>query len=98
MRIDIDSNYSIESDSNSCFTLIQKSVITGEYGGRGKRPNPESIGQTRETAIAHFGNLRQALEGYSRYSVANDHAVNDISGIISKLSQIDETIRRVVVS
>jgi hypothetical protein len=94
MRLDLDDRFSIEGDGNSCFTLVQKSVITGEYAGRGKRPNPESIGQTRETAVGHFGNLRHALEGYSKYAVAMDHATMDISGIVAKLDQIDQTIQR----
>lgn len=92
MRINIDDQFFIEGDGNSCFTLYQISIITGE-AARGKRPNPENIGKTRETPVAYYGNLRQALEGYSRYCVAMSIGTVDCNSILNKLDEINNTIK-----
>lgn len=92
-RIVLDSDYEIDFDGERCYTLIRKTIITGE--GRGAHlVKKENIGKVRESDCGYYGKLIQALGAYVNLVPAK---ATDIAGVISAIKSAESTISKIKV-
>lgn len=92
-RIVLDADYEIDFDGERCYTLIRKSVITGE--GRGAHlVKKENIGKVREIDCGYYGNLGQVLGAYANLAPGK---ASDLKGIMDSLKNIETIIKGIKV-
>ncbi|MFA6132404.1 MAG: hypothetical protein WC869_00155 [Phycisphaerae bacterium] len=97
MRLQIDPNWAIDWDGQ-CLTLIHFTVITGEGKGA-KKTKAENIGKMRENLLGYYGsNLKQVLMAYVTKSVLEGDGTVDVAGLLYKLDQIEDTIKKLNLS
>lgn len=92
-RIVLDADYEIDFDGERCYTLIRKSIITGE--GRGSHlVKKENIGKVRESDCGYFGNITQVLGAYVNLVPAK---ATDIAGVIAAIKSAEVAISKIKV-
>lgn len=97
MRLQLDPSWAIDWDGQ-CYTLIHFTVITGEGKGA-KKTKAENIGKLRENLCGYYGsNLRQVIGAYVSKAALEGDGTADISKLIDKLDQLDETIKNLKVA
>lgn len=93
MRLQITPTWAIDWDGQ-CLTLIHLTVITGEGKGA-KKTKAENIGKLRENLIGYYGtNLKQVLMAYVSRAALEGEGTVDVSGLLNKLDQIEDTLKK----
>ncbi len=93
MRLQINEHWAVDWDGQ-CYTLIHFTVVTGEGKGA-KKTKAENIGKLRENFCGYYGhNLKQALMGYTQKAALEGDGTVDVAGLMYRLDQIEDTIKK----